>query len=162
MHMMDPDRYVLHEDEHDHMELLKRVFVIISENPLRAESMRLIQELEGYSSIRTPYRLYQDAQNLFGRFAENNRKLERMLQRERLLELIRAAKGEDKELEPGSKPPKVNLDFILECEKLLMKITGTDNHEEEDNTPKELPPIMLTTEVSVLLEAQAEDAEIDE
>lgn len=160
MHMMDPDRYVLHQDEQPHLEVLKRVFVIISENPLRAEAMKLIQGIEGYTGTRTPYRLYQEAQDLFGRFADNNRKLERMLQRERVLELMRMAKGEMNE--EGKPQKKVDLGFILECEKLFMKITGTDNHEEADNTPQELPPVMLTTEVSVLLESQAEDAEIDE
>lgn len=160
MHMIDPDRYVLHGDEKEHLEILKRVFVIISEHPLRAESMKLIQELEGYSGTRTPYRLYQEAQDLFGRFADNNRKLERMLQRERILQLIEMAKGD---LDEDGKPQKkVDLGFILECEKLFTKITGTDNHEEADNTPQELPPVMLTSEVSVLLESQAEDAEIDD
>lgn len=150
MHMLDPDRYLLSDEESRKLEVLKRAFVIISENPIRTEAMRLIQELEGYSS-RTPYRIYEEVQNLFGRFADTNRKLDRMLQRERVMQLWKLAQG-DKD-----KGIKADLWLALECEKVLMKITGTDNFDEKEDTETELPALYLTPDVSVLMSAQAED-----
>lgn len=149
MHMMDPARYRLTEEETQYLNLLKRVFAVISETPIRAEAMRMIEQLEGFSHVRSAYRVHQDALDLFANLVHSNIKIDRAMQVERLHLLIRSAQDQDKDLE-----------FILECEKLLMKVQGTDRPDPEQLMSTELPPVYLLDDPSLLLEAQ--EAEIDE
>jgi hypothetical protein len=149
MHLMSPRRYELRFTERDYLKVLKQAYVIICNNPRKQEALKLIDDSLEHESDYSNLKIYRDACDLYGKFADINVKLERSLQRDRLFLL--------RQLEEEKENP--DLFLLLEIEKQLTKVMRIDQPDEEEPESTELPPIIFSTDPTLLI---AEDAEFEE
>lgn len=151
MHHMDPDRYELHDSEMEYMERMRAAFHILCEERQQAKAInRIYEELKDvYSTRRSIYNLVNDTKTFYGNIIKRNKEFDRMVIKDRLMELSERAKDTG------------NLKQENKAYELVMKLLALDKHDGEgiDWEQLELPDISFTHDPAVL---EAEDAEIVE
>lgn len=161
-HLMDPNTWTLKEHEERYLEMLKKAFIIICDNPSRREAKRLIMEtvMESVSDPRpgnfnrvSGIQVMQDAENLFGRFEYINKRVQRGIIRDRISLRLQKLYQEAEEGEANDK-------FIAKYEELLIKLDRLDEIVDEDAMDTSIPEISFTNNPAALLDA--EDAEYEE
>lgn len=146
IHMMQPSDFELNDQDKRYLEVLKRAYVIMCEGHTRREMVIQIAALEEEASQNT-YRILRDAESLFGRFEDVDRRIQRGIIRERLELLAKKAK-ENEDIEEERK-----------CYEALIKLDRLDQPEMAANADTTLPMLVITDDPAAL---EAEDAEIVE
>lgn len=161
MHLIDPHRYKLKANEEVYLQMVQEAFAIIVANPSRHEARRLIVQnvvkpisdsRQGNRNKISGIQLMKDAENIFGRFEDINKRLQRGLMRDRItLRLNKLYQAAD----AGEEVDK----FIAKYEEVLMKLDRLDEIIDMDQVDTTIPELDLTTDPSALLQAEDIDYE---
>jgi hypothetical protein len=161
MHLVQPRRYQLKPDEQTYLNMCTQAFGIICDNPSRREARRLIKEqvLEEVRAERgdphyaSVIQVMRDAEALYGRFEQINRRIQRGIIRERISVRLQQLYREAAEGEADDKA-------IGKYEELLIKLDKLDEIIDEEGIDTTIPALEFTQDPTALLEA--EDIEYEE
>ena len=152
--------YKLRPTELAYLELMERAFVLSQENRSQREAVRLLRRDEGISQFRAT-QVMRDACNLFGSFEEVHRPTQRAMIREGILQDIEHIEDEINHAETSTE--RMALMKVKQGHwKLLMELDQVSKVEDAIARDTKLPEITFTTEVSALIEAEAEDIDYED
>jgi hypothetical protein len=161
MHLIDPHRYQLKPNEEKYLTMVQQAFSIIVDNPSRHEARRIILDKvvkpitdsrRGNRNYISGIQLIRDAENIFGRFEDINKRLQRGIMRDRIT--LRLTKLYEK-AEEGEEVDK----FIAKYEEVLMKLDRLDEIIDLETVDTTIPELNLTMDPSALLDAEEIDYE---
>lgn len=158
MHLVDGTRYKINDTETRYLSMLERAFTIICQNPSKREARTMITSLLEEEHVTDPrpknenrvstIQIIRDAENLFGRFEEVNKRIQRGLMRERLsLRLQKLYKlTEEEDIDPDIDK------HIAKYEQLLMQLDRLNEIIDEEGMDTTLPELSFTTNSAALFE----------
>lgn len=140
MYMIEPDRFVLAEEEERYFHILRQSYAVIAEfDKPRGEVIEAINTIKG-DFRATAYRIMKDAQSLFGMFEEVDKRVQRAIVREKLKMLaIKAQNQNDGQLEARCYEAMIRLD----------KLDQSDGDPVQDTT---IPMLEVTSDPTALIE----------
>lgn len=148
MHLLDPDRFYLPDEDFHYLEKLKLAFAVISNTLSRTEALKKIEAVLNIDIRKQDaYKYYNDSRELFGNIIKSNKDFDRLVLREKLVILANTAEA------------MMNIEEARKCYEAIMKLDALDKHGESDFNPEDFqfPTIIFSDDPSLL-----EDAEIDE
>lgn len=141
IYLLDKGRFELNLTDRTYLSILKRAYAILCEGKPRRETVKLIAYLEDEAETNV-YRIIRDAQNLYARFEDVDRRIQRGILREKL-ELL-AQKAEEKD----------DLFQARLCYEALSRLDGLNRVDDEKPKKTELPKVVIFTNNPQALAAQ--------
>jgi hypothetical protein len=152
MYMIEPDRFVLAEDEERYFHILRQSYAVIAEfDRPRGEVIEAINTIKG-DFRASAYKIIKDAQALYGMFEEIDKRVQRAIVREKLKMLaMKAQEQNDGQLEARCYEAMIRLD----------KLDQADGDPVQDIT---IPMLEITSDPTALIEEAEifEDGETEE
>lgn len=156
--------FKLKPHEADYLEFMQRAYALIWEKRSQRMALKLFRAQMEDMSINprqwSAIQIMRDAQNLFARFENVNRTVQRGIIRENLVQRINYCEEQIKQCEDKLQP---------QWEKLmqgywdqLTKLDGVTAGEEQEAVDTSIPDVEFTNDPGALMDSMAEDAEIVE
>lgn len=168
MHMLEPDRFVLNDQDETYYRQLQQAYQLVFEELRQSVAIKTIQEaVPGAETWHRANTILQDIYELFAPFLKKNKDLRRAILVERLYHMAKVAEskahGTYKDDE-GISHDFADKDWMELAMKLYVeagRFEGLDEHDTAMIDPDEItiPEIEITSDPTAFLEAQNEEAE---
>jgi hypothetical protein len=154
--------YTLTKVEADYLELMEEAYALLREKRIERIAVRLLRARLGkiptdkrrWSAIQ----IMRDAQNLFARFENVNRTVQRGMVRENLVKRIEYCENQIEQCEDKLRPQWEKL--LQGYWEQLTKLDGVTAGEEQEVLDTSIPDVTFTNDPGDLMDSMAEDAEI--
>lgn len=166
MFMVEPDRFVLNDEDHAYYRQLMDAWRLVSDEMREGVAIRIIQnEVFGAESWYKANRILRDVESLFSPFMERNRELQRRKVIDRLYAYAETA--HKKAIVELDGEEIVSQDWLILAQKFLkdaaeMEGLGQDGTPPIDPDDIVIPEIEITSDPSAFIDAQYDEAEADE
>lgn len=174
MHMIEPDRFALNDQDEAYYRQLQQAYQLVFEELRQSVAIRAIQEaVPGAETWHRANVILKDIYELFSPFLKKNKELRRAILVEKLYSLAKVAESKavfEYKDSDGIVQSGADMEWMVVAERLYSqagKFEGLDEHDTAMIDPDEIqiPSIEITSDPNAFLEAQhkeAEEAEDDE
>lgn len=154
--------YLLTEAEQEYACLLEDAYTLIKEQRSQSIAAKMMRDRLKKDTHRrySALQVMRDAVNLYGRFENVHRPIQRSIVRENLLERIKVCEFKIEEAEEKEQPVWEKL--LQKYWEQLANLDTLDKVEDAAEIDNTLPKITLTANPSVLMDQMAEDIDSEE
>lgn len=148
IHLMQPYDFVLNNEDHEYLEILRECFTIMGNSISKQETIRKMQDREPFRQNREIYTIINDTQQLFGNIVKSNKQFDKMVVSEKLIKLAQQAEE------------FMDIETARKCWETYIKLNRLDQKDELQLDDIQIPDFVFTNDPSAL--PGVEDAEVEE